>query len=187
MADNFKVANLDLWDWGRKEIAIAETEMPGPDGAARGVRGEEAAQGRARRRLPAHDDPDRGADRDAARARRRGDLDELQHLLDPGPRRGRHRQGRRAGVRLEGRDRGGVRLVHRAAARGVRRRQGPEHDPRRRRRPDPRRAREVPAVLRGQGRHPRPLRGDDHGRAPPLRDGRRRASSGARPSTSTTR
>ena len=29
MADNFKVANLDLWEWGRKEIAIAETEMPG--------------------------------------------------------------------------------------------------------------------------------------------------------------
>jgi adenosylhomocysteinase len=29
MADNFKVANLDLWDWGRKEISIAETEMPG--------------------------------------------------------------------------------------------------------------------------------------------------------------
>jgi adenosylhomocysteinase len=29
MAENFKVANLDLADWGRKEIAIAETEMPG--------------------------------------------------------------------------------------------------------------------------------------------------------------
>ncbi|MGD8860125.1 MAG: adenosylhomocysteinase [Myxococcales bacterium] len=29
MAEKFKVANLDLADWGRKEIAIAETEMPG--------------------------------------------------------------------------------------------------------------------------------------------------------------
>ena len=29
MAENFKVANMDLADWGRKEIAIAETEMPG--------------------------------------------------------------------------------------------------------------------------------------------------------------
>src|SRR6476660_1499033 len=29
MADNFKVANLDLAEWGRKEISIAETEMPG--------------------------------------------------------------------------------------------------------------------------------------------------------------
>src|ERR1700693_6206994 len=26
---DFKVADLDLADWGRKEIAIAETEMPG--------------------------------------------------------------------------------------------------------------------------------------------------------------
>jgi adenosylhomocysteinase len=29
MTDKFKVANLDLAGWGRKEIAIAETEMPG--------------------------------------------------------------------------------------------------------------------------------------------------------------
>jgi len=27
---DFKVADLDLASWGRKEIAIAETEMPGP-------------------------------------------------------------------------------------------------------------------------------------------------------------
>jgi adenosylhomocysteinase len=27
--DDFKVADLTLADWGRKEIAIAETEMPG--------------------------------------------------------------------------------------------------------------------------------------------------------------
>jgi adenosylhomocysteinase len=26
---NYKVANLDAWEWGRKEIQIAETEMPG--------------------------------------------------------------------------------------------------------------------------------------------------------------
>src|SRR5262252_10885713 len=29
MADNYKVADLGLADWGRKEIQIAETEMPG--------------------------------------------------------------------------------------------------------------------------------------------------------------
>jgi hypothetical protein len=53
-----------------------------------------AAQGRAHHRLAAHDDPDRGADRDAGRARRRGALGDLQHLLDPGPcRRGDRRQG----------------------------------------------------------------------------------------------
>ena len=29
VAADFKVADLALADWGRKEIAIAETEMPG--------------------------------------------------------------------------------------------------------------------------------------------------------------
>src|SRR3954465_4936255 len=29
MADNFKVKDIGLADWGRKEIAIAESEMPG--------------------------------------------------------------------------------------------------------------------------------------------------------------
>ncbi|MEO6421066.1 MAG: adenosylhomocysteinase, partial [Polyangiaceae bacterium] len=29
MADNFKVADIKLADWGRKEITIAESEMPG--------------------------------------------------------------------------------------------------------------------------------------------------------------
>ena len=37
----------------------------GPDGAPRRVRRDEAAEGRPHRRLAAHDDPDRGADRDA--------------------------------------------------------------------------------------------------------------------------
>ncbi len=27
--DDFKVADLSLADWGRKELTIAETEMPG--------------------------------------------------------------------------------------------------------------------------------------------------------------
>ena len=27
--DNYKVADLSLWEWGRKEIVIAENEMPG--------------------------------------------------------------------------------------------------------------------------------------------------------------
>src|SRR5882724_7524810 len=29
MGDNFKVKDISLSDWGRKEIAIAESEMPG--------------------------------------------------------------------------------------------------------------------------------------------------------------
>ncbi len=27
--DDFKVADINLADWGRKEVTIAETEMPG--------------------------------------------------------------------------------------------------------------------------------------------------------------
>jgi DNA-binding transcriptional ArsR family regulator len=51
----------------------------------------QAAQGRPHRGLPPHDHPDRGPHRDAHRARRRGHLDQLQHLLDAGPRGRRHR------------------------------------------------------------------------------------------------
>ena len=123
-----------------------------PDGDPSRVRRRPAAEGRAHHRLAAHDDPDGRADRDADRARRRGALVQLQHLLDPGSRRGRgggraRRQPRgpqrRAGVRLEGRDARGVLVVHRAGAalaRGRGRRGRPEHDPRRRRRRDPARA-----------------------------------------------
>ena len=45
-----------------------------------------------------------------------GPVVELQHLQHAGPRGGRHRRHRRARVRLEGRDRRGVRVVHRADA-----------------------------------------------------------------------
>jgi adenosylhomocysteinase len=33
--DDFKVADLSLADWGRKELTIAETEMPGLMATAR--------------------------------------------------------------------------------------------------------------------------------------------------------
>ena len=29
MSENYKVADINLWEWGRKEITIAENEMPG--------------------------------------------------------------------------------------------------------------------------------------------------------------
>ena len=111
------------------------------DGAAPRVRRRAAAEGRAHLRLAAHDGADRRADRDAGRARRRGPLGIVQHLLHPGPCRGRdrrrparHRRGAqgRAGVRLEGRDPRGV-LVGRRADADLARRAG-QHDPRRRRR-----------------------------------------------------
>ena len=100
---DYKVADLALADWGRKEIAIAETEMPG----LMAIREEYART-----------QPLKGA-------RISGSLhmtiqtavliETLQALgaqvrwascnifLDPGPRRCCHRRGRHRGVRLEGR------------------------------------------------------------------------------------
>ncbi len=137
-----------------------------PARPAQGVRAVQAAPRGTHLRFVAHDDPDRSADRDPRRARRRGALGELQHLLDPGPRRrrGRRRPGghgrraqRRAGVRLEGRDAGGVLVVHRAddelAGRPVRR-AGSQHDPRRRRRRHPAAAQGCRVREGGRGSRP---------------------------------
>ena len=120
---DFRVADLSLAPFGRKEMHPRRTRDARPDGDPQGVRADQAARRRPHLRVAAHDDPDRGADRDAQRARRRGALGELQHLLDPGSRRGRgrgrprrhrRRSAGRAGVRLEGRDARGVLVVHRA-------------------------------------------------------------------------
>ena len=113
-----------------------------PDADPRGVRRRPAAQGRAHHRLAAHDRPDRRADRDAHRARRRGALVLVQHLLDPGPRR------RRRGRRARGHPRGPAGRARCSPGRARRSRStggapsrsstGPrrarQHDPRRRRR-----------------------------------------------------
>ena len=128
---DYKVADIGLAAYGRKEIELAEHEMPGLMSTRARVRRRAAAQGRAHHRLAAHDDPDRRADRDARCSRRRGPLGVLQHLLDAGSRRGGDRRGRHPGLRLEGRDARGVLVVHRAGAH-VAGRRGPEHDPRRR-------------------------------------------------------
>ena len=128
-----------------------------PDEDARGVRRAAAAEGRAHHGLAPHDRPDRRPDRDAHRARRRGALGAAatssRRRTTP-PRRSR---GRRAGLRVEGRDARGVLVVHRAGAPLARRRRA-EHDPRRRRRRH---------AARPQGRR--------------VREGRRRAGSRRRP------
>uniref|UniRef100_A0A8D8I782 (northern house mosquito) hypothetical protein n=1 Tax=Culex pipiens TaxID=7175 RepID=A0A8D8I782_CULPI len=116
--------------------------------------------------MSAHDHPDGGADRDAGRAGRGGPVEQLQHLQHPGPRGGRHRQGRRAGVRLEGRNRRGVPVVHPPNV-GLRRRAAAEHDPGRRRRSDEPGPHRVPAVF---GRHQGNQRGDHHGSAQSVQD-----------------
>ncbi|CAA9343033.1 MAG: Adenosylhomocysteinase, partial [uncultured Nocardioidaceae bacterium] len=114
----------------------------GADGHARALRHQQAAGRGEDRGLAAHDRADRCAHRDARGARRRGPLGLVQHLLHPGPRsgggRGRARRHpgeprRRAGLRLEGRDPGGVLVVHPADPPLARRsRPGRQHDPRRR-------------------------------------------------------
>ena len=62
---DYRVADLSLAEWGRKEIAIAEGEMP----ALMAIRKEFAAskplKGARIAGSPPHDHPDRGADRDA--------------------------------------------------------------------------------------------------------------------------
>jgi len=92
---DFHVADLSLADWGRKEIKIAETEMPG----LMAIRDEYAAR-----------QPLKGARITGSLhmtiqtavliARRTGALGLLQHLLDPGSRGGGDRGQGHAGVRL---------------------------------------------------------------------------------------
>ena len=143
----YKVKDLALAELGRKEIRLAEHEMPGLMALRDALQGPEAAGRRAGHGQPAHDGADGRADRDAGRARRRRALGLVQHLLDAGSRRGRGRRrpagDRRhaeqpeghAGVRLEGRDARGVLVVHERGA-AVARRQRPDPDRRRRRRRD---------------------------------------------------
>ena len=93
---DFKVADLSLAGFGRKEIQPRRARDARPDGAARGVRRRAAARRRPHRRLAAHDRADRRPHRDPDRARRRRPLGQLQHLLHPGPRRRGDRRRRAA-------------------------------------------------------------------------------------------
>ena len=53
---------MALADWGRKEITIAEQEMPGLMAIRNKYAAGQAAGRRAHHRLAAHDDSDGGAD-----------------------------------------------------------------------------------------------------------------------------
>ena len=59
----YKVADISLADWGRKEIMLAENEMPGLMALQEKIRRQQAAHRRPDRRLPAHDHPNGRADR----------------------------------------------------------------------------------------------------------------------------
>ena len=58
----YKVADMALADWGRKEITIAEHEMPGLMSIRNKYAAEKPLAGVRDDRLAAHDDSDGGAD-----------------------------------------------------------------------------------------------------------------------------
>ena len=151
-----------LWPQGDRD---RRDRNAGPDGDAGRIRQEPAAQGRAHRRLAAYDDPDRGPDRDPEGAGRRRALGLLQHLFDPGPRRGGDRGHRHAGVRGQGREPQGLLGLYPPHLRMGRRRLA-EHDPRRRRRRD---AAHPPRPARREGRHEVPRHRLERGRGGALR------------------
>ncbi len=99
------MADLCLADWGRKEIAIAEHEMPGLMAIRNKYAAEKPLEGvrvtgslhmtiQTAVLIETLVEPGRGSA-----------LGELQHLLDAGSRGGGDCGGRRSGVRVEGRDR----------------------------------------------------------------------------------
>jgi len=67
---DYVVADVNLASWGRKEIAIAETEMPGLMAIREEFARTQPLKGARHHRFAAHDHPDRRADRDAEGARR---------------------------------------------------------------------------------------------------------------------
>ena len=99
---NYKVADISLAEWGRKEIEIAESEMPGlmalrqEFGTTKPLRGARIA-GCLHMTVQTAVLIDTLTD-----TRRRSHLDELQHLLDPGSCRRCRRQVGHSGVRVEG-------------------------------------------------------------------------------------
>ena len=176
MTFDYQVRDLGLAEAGRHQIRLAEHEMPGLMSLREEFGASQPLERRPDRRLAAHDRADRRADRDPHRARRRGPLGLLQHLLHPG--RGRRRRRRRparhrrgpAGrprLRLEGRDAGGVLVDCTEQILTWPGGDGPEHDPGRRRRRHAagaqgrrvrgRRRRPAPPTedTRGGPRHPR--------------------------------
>ena len=169
-----KVADMSLADWGRKEISIAEHEMPGLMALRR----------------------EYGAQKPLAGARIAGCLHMtiqtavlIETLRDLGAEvtwtscniysTQDHAAAAIAATGVpvfawKGEIRGGVRLVHPSAGSCVRGRQGAEPHPRRWRRSHGSRPQGVSATLRGSGPHYRPLRGDHDRRASSLRHAERR-------------
>ena len=101
---DFKVADVGLADWGRKEIGIAEHEMPGLMAIRRKYAKAKPLAG-VRVTGSLHMTIQTAVLIETLRRPGRlGALGKLQHLLHPGSCRRGHRRRRRAGVRVEGRE-----------------------------------------------------------------------------------
>ena len=136
MADNYKVKDIGLADWGRKEITIAESEMPGlmalrrEFGASKPLKGARVAgclHMTIQTAVLIETLLELGAEVTWTTCNIFSTQDQAAAAIA------------KRGVPVfawKGDDREGVRRLHRAAAQGVPRRQAAEHDPRRRRRPD---------------------------------------------------
>ena len=109
---DYVVKDIGLADFGRKEIAIAETEMPGLM-ATRAEYGPKQTLKGARIAGSLHMTIQTAVLIETLEgARRRHPLGLVQHLLDPGPCRRRHRRGRHPRVRDQGREPRGILGVH---------------------------------------------------------------------------
>ena len=100
--EQYKVRDIGLADFGRRELDIAEHEMPGLMAVREKYAAARPLEGVRIMGSPAHDGADGRADRNADGSGRFRPLGELQHFLHPGPRRRRHRQIRHPRLRLEG-------------------------------------------------------------------------------------
>jgi hypothetical protein len=100
----YKVADIGLAEWGRKELDIAEKEMPGLMAVREKYRGEQPLAGK-RVMGSLHMTIQTAVLIEIAdRTRRRRALGELQHFFDAGPRGRGHRQNRHSRICLERRD-----------------------------------------------------------------------------------
>ncbi len=102
---DYVIADMNLADWGRKEIRIAETEMPGLMAIREEYAKAQPLKG-ARITGSLHMTIQTAVLIETLTALgAAGALGLVQHFLDAGPRRRRHRQGRHRRVRRQGRDR----------------------------------------------------------------------------------
>ena len=139
---DFKVADLSLADFGRKEIRLAEHEMPGLMATRAEYADAQPLKG-ARITGSLHMTIQTavlietltalGAEVRWGSCNIFSTQDHAAAAVARRPRRHARRPAGRPGLRLEGRDARGVLVVHRAGP-ALARRPGPEHDPRRRRR-----------------------------------------------------